>query len=70
MKGSVTIDLPEEVESALEEATREEGLSQTELVKKALADYLFIRKFKLLRERMMVESQEAYSDQDIFDLIS
>ena len=70
MKGTVTIDLPEEVESALEEATREEGLSPTELINKALADYLFIRKFKLLRERMMAESQEPYTDQDIFDLIS
>ena len=70
MKGTVTIDLPEEVESALEEATREEGLSPTELINKALADYLFIRKFKLLRERMMAESKEPYSDQDIFDLIS
>ena len=70
MKGTVTIDLPEEVESALEEATREEGLSPTELINKALADYLFIRKFKLLRERMMAESQAPYTDQDIFDLIS
>jgi len=70
MRGTVTIDLPEEVESALEEATREEGVSPTELVKKAIADYLFVRKFKLLRERMMAESQETYTDQDIFDLIS
>lgn len=70
MKGTVTIDLPEEVELALEEATREEGLSPAELVKKAIADYLFIRKFKLLRERMMEEARTAYTDQDIFDLIS
>jgi len=70
MRGTVTIDLPEEVESALEEATREEGVSPNELVKNALADYLFIRKFKLLRERMMAESQETYTDQDVFDLIS
>jgi hypothetical protein len=70
MKGTITIDLPEEVESALEEATREEGLSPTDLVKKALADYLFVRKFRLLRERLMAESQGTYTDQDVFDLIS
>jgi len=70
MKGTLTIDLPEEVESALEEATREEGLSPNDLVKKALADYLFVRKFRLLRERMMAESQVTYTDQDVFDLIS
>ena len=70
MRGTVIIDLPEEVESALEEATREEGVSPDELVKKAIADYLFVRKFKLLRERMMAESRETYTDQDIFDFIS
>jgi hypothetical protein len=70
MKGTLTIDLPEEVELALAEATREEGLSPNDLVKKALADYLFVRKFRLLRERMMAESQETYTDQDVFDLIS
>jgi len=70
MSGTVTINLSEEVESALAEATREEGLSPNELVQKALADYLFIRKFKSLRERMMADSQEVYTDQDIFDLIS
>lgn len=70
MKGTLTIDLPEEVESALEEATREEGLSPNDLVNKALSDYLFVRKFRLLRERMVAESQETYTDQDVFDLIS
>lgn len=70
MKGTLTIDLPEEFELALEEATREEGLSTNELVKKALADYLFVRKFRSLRERMMAQSQETRTDQDVFDLIS
>jgi hypothetical protein len=70
MKGTLTIDLPEEVESELQEATREEGLSLNDLVKKALADYLFVRKFRLLRMRMMAESQNTYTDQDVFDLIS
>jgi hypothetical protein len=70
MKATIAIDFPEGVESALEEATREEGLSLKELVKQALADYLFIRKFKLLRERMISESQKNYTDQDIFNLIS
>jgi predicted transcriptional regulator len=70
MRGTLTIELPKEVESALEEATREEGLSPSDLVKKALADYLFVRKFRLLRERMVTESQESYTDQNVFDLIS
>ena len=69
MKGTITINLPDEVESALEEATREEGLSTNELIKKALADYLFVRKFRLLRERMMSKSEKPYTDEDVFDLV-
>ena len=70
MKGTITINLPDEVESALEEATREEGLSTNELIKKALADYLFVRKFRLLRERMMSKSEKPYTDEEVFDLVS
>ena len=70
MKGAITISLPEDIESALQEATREEGISQDELIKKAVADYLFARKFKLLRERLMAETEKPYTDQDVFNLIS
>ncbi len=38
MELTITITLPKEIESALEEATREEGLSQSEFIKKAIAD--------------------------------
>jgi len=70
MKGTITISLPEEVESELAEATREEGVSQGELINKAVADYLFVRKFRRLRDRMMADTQEGYTDQGIFDRVS
>jgi metal-responsive CopG/Arc/MetJ family transcriptional regulator len=70
MEETITISLPEEIEAAMEEAAREEGLSQSELVQKALADYLFVRKFRSLREQMMSKVQGSYTDQDIFDSIS
>lgn len=70
MSTTIVIDLREETKAALDEAAREEGLSQNELIDKALQDYLFIRRFRNLRERMMSQAGKAFTDQEVFDLIS
>lgn len=70
MQGTITVSLPEETALALQEATREEGLSQNELIMKAVMDYLFIRKFRSLRERMQSKAQKSYTDQAIFEIVS
>ena len=70
MKGTITSNQPKEVVLALEEAISEEGLSPNDLIKKALADYLFVRKFRPLRECLMAETEETFTDQGVFDLIS
>lgn len=66
----ITLRLPDDVSSALDEATREAGLSRNEIIEKALSDYLFVRKFRLLRERLASESENVYTDQDVFDRVS
>lgn len=70
MSQTIVINLPEETKAALDAAIREEGVSQNELIERALKDYLFIRRFRNLREQMMAQSPEAYTDQDIFDQVS
>jgi hypothetical protein len=45
-------------------------VSQDELVGKALKDYLFIRRFRNLREQMTAQSEKAYTDQDVFNQVS
>jgi metal-responsive CopG/Arc/MetJ family transcriptional regulator len=70
MSETIVIDLPEETKAALDAAIREEGVSQNELIGRALKDYLFIRRFRSLRERMIAQSSETYTDQDVFDSIS
>ncbi len=70
MSSTIIIDLRDETKAALDEAAREEGLSQNELIDKALDDYLFIRRFRTLRERMMSKGEKAFTDQEVFDLIS
>jgi predicted transcriptional regulator len=69
MSQPITIDLPDETRNALDQAAGEEGLSESALIEKALTDYLFLRQFLNLRERLMSKSP-ARTDQDVFDLVS
>ena len=70
MSNSLVLKLSDHVQEALNEAMREEGLSPDELVTAALEDYLFIRKFRRLRERMLAQAQANYTDDDIFKRVS
>ena len=69
MSQLITIKLPDETITALDNAANEDGLSEDALIEKALSDYLFIRQFRNLRERLMSQGKEL-TDQDVFDLIS
>ena len=69
MSQTITISLPDETRNALDDAANEEGLSESALIEKALSDYLFIRQFRNLRDRMMSQRKDL-TDQDVFDLVS
>jgi predicted transcriptional regulator len=69
MSQMITISLPDETRIALDDAANEEGLSENALVEKAVSDYLFIRRFRNLRERLMSQGKDL-TDQDVFDLVS
>ncbi len=69
MSQMITISLPDETRTALDDAANEEGLSENALVEKALSDYLFIRRFRNLRERLTSQGKDL-TDQDVFDLVS
>ncbi|HEU0052293.1 MAG TPA: hypothetical protein VFQ39_03905 [Longimicrobium sp.] len=74
MAFSLTVELPDEVQSALDEATRAEGVSADTLVEKALRNYLFVRRFRELRaetlEHMRSIGQGDLSDEDVFRIVS
>ena len=72
MQDTITVNLSPDLQVALEEALRESGQSSNELVSEALRDYLFIRKFRLLREHMTAKAQAQgiYSDEDVFERVS
>ena len=65
-----TLSISEETKAALDDATREEGVSTNELIDVALKDYLFVRRFRNLREPMMAQASETYTDQDVFERVS
>jgi predicted transcriptional regulator len=69
MSQPITIDLPDDTMNALDQAAGEEGLSERALIEKALTDYLFLRQFRNLRERLMANGK-GRTDQDVFDLVS
>ncbi|HVS82344.1 MAG TPA: ribbon-helix-helix protein, CopG family [Pyrinomonadaceae bacterium] len=69
MSQTITISLPDDTRNALDDAANEEGLSESALIEKALSDYLFIRRFRNLRDRMMSQRKDL-ADQDVFDLVS
>lgn len=69
MSQTIKINLPDETRNALDQAAGEEGLSESALIEKALTDYLFLRRFRSLRERMLAKDP-ARTDQDVFDLVS
>ena len=69
MSQMITITLPDETRTALDDAANEEGLSENALVEKALSDYLFIRRFRNLRERLISQGKDL-TDQNVFDLVS
>lgn len=69
MSRPITINLPDETRRALDQAADEDGLSEGALIEKALTDYLFLRQFRNLRERLISKGNPP-TDQDVFDLVS
>jgi predicted transcriptional regulator len=72
IQNPMTIRLLDDLKTALDEAVQEAGKSPNELMCEALRDYLFIRKFRSLREHMTskAQAQGIDTDEDVFDRIS
>ena len=72
MQETITIALSKELRSALDEVRRKEGVAIDHLVSEAVKEYLFFRRLRSLRERMIAKAQARgiRTDQDIFDRVS
>ena len=72
MRESISISLPEDLKAELDRFTRAEGVSRSDLVREALREYLFTRRFRSLRAELMpyAEAQGVYTDEDVFRIVS
>lgn len=72
MRESISISLPEEVREELDRFVSDAGLSRSDAVREALREYLFVRKFRQLRQEMMpyAEAQGIFTDEDVFRELS
>lgn len=72
MRETISISLPPQVREELDEVTRTEGVSRSDLVREALRDYLFVRRFRRLRAELVpyAEAQGIHTDEDVFERLS
>ena len=72
MRETVTISLPQAVRRALDKVAKEEGVSRSDVLRQSLEDFLFVRRFRRLRLRMMASAQAegVYTDEDVFTRVS
>ena len=72
MRESISISLPEEIKAELDRFSEAQGISRSDTVRAALQEYLFIRKFRALRSKMVpyAEAQGVFTDEDVFRLVS
>jgi metal-responsive CopG/Arc/MetJ family transcriptional regulator len=72
MRQAVTVSLPEKLAEELDKLARQEKMSRSDLIRESVRNYLFVRKFRALRSRLMVraQAQGIYTDQDVFDRVS
>lgn len=60
------------MKSELEILSKADGVSRSDIVRESLRDYLFVRRFRSIRNSMMSKASKngIYTDQDVFDLVS
>jgi metal-responsive CopG/Arc/MetJ family transcriptional regulator len=72
MRETITVSLPQDLKEALDRVVAEEGVSRSDVVRDSLRDYLFIRRFRALRARMMARARTkgVFTDEDVFGRVS
>jgi len=72
MRETVTISLPQAIRRELDRIAKEEGVSRSDILRQSLEDFLFVRRFRQLRQRMMAaaQAQSIFTDEDVFNRVS
>ena len=72
MRNTITISIPSGVKKQLDEIIRQEGISRSDIIRESLRDYIWTKRFRNLRQRLVkkAQNQGIYTDQDVFDRVS
>ncbi|MEA5485910.1 MULTISPECIES: hypothetical protein [Pseudanabaena] len=72
MQEVITLSLAADVKDSIEARSKIESISPNELIERAVREYLLVRRFRSLREKMLkiADLQGGYSDEDIFEMVS
>lgn len=72
MSNIISIRLPEDLRKDLQEMSRNESRTVSDLIRESLKKYIVIYRFRKLRDMVLpfAESQGILTDEDIFKLVS
>ena len=69
----ISLTLPDEVEAQVDALSSADGVSKSELVRRAVEAYVFVRQFRSLRAeamRQLAERGIRLTDEDVFGMVS
>ncbi len=72
MQEAIIINLPVDVKALLELRSKIGAISSTEIIERAVCEYLLVRQFRSLRKKMLnkADLQGSFTDEDIFEMVS
>jgi len=72
VRKTITLSLPAELRSELDWIASEDGVSRSDVIRESLRDFLFLREFRALRQRLSRKARRRgiFSDEDVFDRVS
>ncbi|MBN2450735.1 MAG: ribbon-helix-helix protein, CopG family [Lentisphaeria bacterium] len=72
MRSTITISVPEQLRTELDQVSEAEGVSRSDIVRESIRDYLFLRRFRSLRKTMTAQASArgVFTDEDVFREVS
>ncbi|HEX8209601.1 MAG TPA: ribbon-helix-helix protein, CopG family [Longimicrobium sp.] len=68
MMRTISISLPSELRAEVDRLADAEGVSRSKLIRAALREHFFVRRFRTLRQELMpyAAARGIYTDEDVF----
>ena len=70
MRETITVSLSRTMRREVDRIAKSEGRSRSDIVRESLEDYLFVKRFRFLRRRMLGAARGIYTDEDVFNRVS